>query len=323
MCIAPKAGLDLELPDFQTNLSAAGVGSGCDFRLYNEWDELGAFDELDPVELFPDLDPSHLAEVGSQSASQAPSAATPVAVNADGENAVDSWLKFPEEQWSCQLYHVPAPLRSLIGRCAYEAHSILGALNCTGKHSIMQDDIRTTRAELSSKPCENAILRLDNILQRSKLAVTSVTRLLDCSCAQEPHLAMLYASIVSKVLSWYQVAAHHLPPATTRATLAAPPRSALSTSNLDAFGLQAHSSAGIRFGSFQLDDAADQAVLHKQLLLIEIGKVDGLIDKMVATLRQQSRPEGDLAGAMGWCDSSCQAIRAKVREIKDLITQQH
>jgi hypothetical protein len=48
---------------------------------------------------------------------------------------------------------------------------------------------------------------LDNLLSITRLAITSVQQLLHCSCSSDPHLAMLYSSITSKLLTWYRVAA--------------------------------------------------------------------------------------------------------------------
>ncbi|KAL1852094.1 hypothetical protein Daus18300_012306 [Diaporthe australafricana] len=48
---------------------------------------------------------------------------------------------------------------------------------------------------------------MDKVLNRNKLAVDNTRQLLACPCSRSPHLAMLYASIMSKVLMWYQLAA--------------------------------------------------------------------------------------------------------------------
>ena len=51
------------------------------------------------------------------------------------------------------------------------------------------------------------IQTLDDVLRSNQEAISSVFRLLKCSCAEDPHMAMLYASIIVKVLYWHQVAA--------------------------------------------------------------------------------------------------------------------
>ena len=53
----------------------------------------------------------------------------------------------------------------------------------------------------------SAIQTLDDVLRSNQEAVSNVFDLLRCSCARESHMAMLYASIIVKVLFWHQVAA--------------------------------------------------------------------------------------------------------------------
>lgn len=45
---------------------------------------------------------------------------------------------------------------------------------------------------------------LDHVLRINRAACESLIRLLECPCAISPHLALLYASILSRVLIWYQ-----------------------------------------------------------------------------------------------------------------------
>ncbi|KAH6878750.1 hypothetical protein BKA58DRAFT_377922 [Alternaria rosae] len=47
----------------------------------------------------------------------------------------------------------------------------------------------------------------DAVLDTVRSARENVSKLLRCSCSSDPHLAMLYSSITSKILAWYQTAA--------------------------------------------------------------------------------------------------------------------
>ena len=47
----------------------------------------------------------------------------------------------------------------------------------------------------------------DAVLHTVRSARENISRLLRCSCSSDPHLAMLYSSITSKILAWYQTAA--------------------------------------------------------------------------------------------------------------------
>jgi len=78
--------------------------------------------------------------------------------------------------------------------CYTLAYSTLGSL------SVLGSDATTT---YSSMECKD----LDNVLSIARLAIQSVQQLLKCSCSSDPHLAMLYSSIASKILTWYRIAA--------------------------------------------------------------------------------------------------------------------
>ncbi|KAI3401501.1 hypothetical protein diail_10935 [Diaporthe ilicicola] len=77
-------------------------------------------------------------------------------------------------------------------RCQELAYATLDSL------SLRQDSIARG---------EHLTQTMDKVLNRNKQAVDTMRRLLACPCAKSPHLAMLYASITSKVLMWYQLAA--------------------------------------------------------------------------------------------------------------------
>lgn len=60
---------------------------------------------------------------------------------------------------------------------------------------------------------EHLTQTMDKVLNRNKQAVDNMRQLLACPCSRSPHLAMLYASITSKILMWYQLAAGCAKPA--------------------------------------------------------------------------------------------------------------
>lgn len=160
---------------------------------------------------------------------------------------------------------------------------------------------------------EHLTQTMDKVLNRNKQAVDNMRQLLACPCSRSPHLAMLYASITSKILMWYQLAAGCArPAATTTATWDSfppldgngsshqhnqptPPMSASSspaaTSVTPATSpITAHKGANpgaagfvvtpMQFsaGAFSVDDEAAQEVLRTQLLLSELRKAGNLID---------------------------------------------
>lgn len=161
---------------------------------------------------------------------------------------------------------------------------------------------------------EHLVQTMDKVLNRNKQAVDNMRQLLACPCSRSPHLAMLYASITSKILMWYQLAAGCArPTATTTATWDSfpplgsgshhqhhptPPLSASSSpaatsvtpaASPVAAAHQAHLKSGgaggfvvtpiqVSAGAFSVDDEAAQEALRTQLLLSELKKAGNLID---------------------------------------------
>ena len=60
---------------------------------------------------------------------------------------------------------------------------------------------------MSWSPAAPKARSLDGILRMNQEAIASTCALLDCPCALEPHMGMLYGSILVKVFAWHRVAA--------------------------------------------------------------------------------------------------------------------
>jgi hypothetical protein len=156
---------------------------------------------------------------------------------------------------------------------------------------------------------------LDSVLAACKSAVRNVMQLLSCRCANNPHLAMLYASITSKILSWYQVAAGiqksssanklpdlfstsgGLPPTPALSAASSPsfsssgvstPRS--TTSGAAAFPIKLQP---LRIGLFEFDEE-DQDALRRQVVLRELRKCSGLVEAL-ANWRTSHASDGESA----------------------------
>lgn len=127
---------------------------------------------------------------------------------------------------------------------------------------------------------------LDHVLRSNKIAISNVLQLLACSCTRDPHLAMLYASIMSKILIWYQVAGgvKNSMSLVPTATCPSPDNGSSLAGTLNPDDLA--SSAGYRIahlpisiGEFDLDKE-DQEVLGRQLLLSELRKAGHIIHRL-------------------------------------------
>lgn len=136
---------------------------------------------------------------------------------------------------------------------------------------------------------------MDQVLNRNKHAVNNMHQLLKCSCSKSPHLAMLYASITSKILMWYQLAAGCTKPTTSwdyfsslvSVTQPTPPLSASSSPSMNFVQPGSPVTQANQFvvtpmqfsvGAFSVDDESAQEALRRQLLLSELKKAGNLID---------------------------------------------
>lgn len=116
-------------------------------------------------------------------------------------------------------------------------------------------------------------------------------QLLTCNCARDPHLALLYSSIITKILLQYQFAAGSTlyPLLCSRITsdLPNPPNPETAS------GPQPTVQVGpIRLGAFTFD-AEDQESLKRQILQSELKKVERLVHDFA------SRFDGGMEGEPG------------------------
>ncbi|KAF2676945.1 hypothetical protein K458DRAFT_424307 [Lentithecium fluviatile CBS 122367] len=174
--------------------------------------------------------------------------------------------------------------------------------------SYMQNPLRVSISMPSSHCCHNLaystleslriinpensagveLKSLDSVLSITKTAVTNVLQLLNCnSCSADPHLAMLYSSITSKILTWYQIAAGvkpASPPATpSLSSGASSPSSSLFSSPLctpssesTTFDIEVKP---IKIGGYQFDEA-EQEELRRRVVLRELKKCGTLVDAL-------------------------------------------
>lgn len=117
---------------------------------------------------------------------------------------------------------------------------------------------------------------LDTILYANKCALSGVVKLLDCACAQHPHLANLYMSIITKMLSLYEIAANTVVSSSGCPSTASP---ASAAHNL--LGSSLVHTTTIQVGVFDLDEE-DQATLQHGILLRQLRKMENAIEKLAS-----------------------------------------
>jgi hypothetical protein len=141
--------------------------------------------------------------------------------------------------------------------------------------------------------------QLDQVLHFNRDAIDRLSRLLKCPCAKSGHRVMVHASIVSRILIWYQQAAGWtgsssagaLPyalaassPSGSVSSSSSPP--SRSTANADtAISPMLAQSTGfavaqvpVSMGTFNIEDQNLQAAIRSQLVLSELKKTATLID---------------------------------------------
>ncbi|KAF2707255.1 hypothetical protein K504DRAFT_458695 [Pleomassaria siparia CBS 279.74] len=170
---------------------------------------------------------------------------------------------------------------------------------------------RTPTGEQGSMPDNIEMKNLDSVLSVTKAAIQNVVQLLACPCSSDPHLAMLYSSIASKILAWYQIAAkevsahtpdHYSSPSLSSSSTFSSP--ALSSSTFSStFSSPALSQGGfsdfssplptpsptntafnikpvpIKIGMFEFDESV-QETLRRQVVLRELKKSSAMIDAL-------------------------------------------
>ncbi|KAH7120579.1 hypothetical protein EDB81DRAFT_814427 [Dactylonectria macrodidyma] len=122
---------------------------------------------------------------------------------------------------------------------------------------------------------------LDHVLRLNSEASERLGPLLSCPCARSPNLAFLYASIISKILLWYQQAAGYTHSASWAHPAPEYPSGSEHMSGPYTTGM-AVAPAKMAIGSFNVDDLRIQTALKIQLLSGEMGRASRLIDQFTS-----------------------------------------
>ncbi|KIN06883.1 hypothetical protein OIDMADRAFT_46807 [Oidiodendron maius Zn] len=224
------------------------------------------------------------------------------------------------------------PLGAIAGHdCSREACNILESLHSLG---LSKDPSVSSSGTFVASATESTNrVPLDHVLRLNRIASERLCCLLTCSCAKAPHLALLYASIISRVLIWYERAAcctqsasesavdiawHHVYPAGSTPSVDSGPGSgspAWSTTATSTFNTDGTSSTTMlrqytgpaiiptkmTVGTFNVDDLSVQTALKIQLVSGEMRRAGNLINQFA--LRTSSRQCLDNESASSGTDS--------------------
>ncbi|KAF7560405.1 hypothetical protein G7046_g3740 [Stylonectria norvegica] len=126
--------------------------------------------------------------------------------------------------------------------------------------------------------------QLDTVLHANRNATDRLTLLLKCPCAKSGHRAMVHASIVSRILIWYQQAAGW----TGCGSETSQPELVQATG----FSIE---EVPLSMGTFGVEDNTVQVAFRNQLVLSELKKTASLIDMFTS-------PDLDGSSASGVAD---------------------
>jgi hypothetical protein len=170
--------------------------------------------------------------------------------------------------------------------CARESYEILRDLICP-----------TPDLHAPESTSDIVSASLDQVLLCNKSAMVRLGRLLKCSCSKSGHRVMVHASIVSRILIWYQQAAgwtgtsseSRLSELTDSSRGKNSPQMSSKTYNTAPMNMQSLSQftgfvvaqVPILMGSFGVDQNL-QAIFRYRLILSELNKVSDLIDQFIS-----------------------------------------
>ncbi|KAJ5751809.1 Aflatoxin biosynthesis regulatory protein [Penicillium odoratum] len=170
--------------------------------------------------------------------------------------------------------------------CLQRLHEILECLPALDSRQAEYEASPPT-ASTATKESPPQVMPLDLILQLNRKATEGLFPLVTCSCTRLPHVALLYASIISQILAWYQRAAG--------CTQTKSPSSASTTATEkltfegNGNGTPAITSQSVeitvvpstmKIGTFNVDDQRLQTAMKICLLLGEMKQVKCLMDQL-------------------------------------------
>ncbi|KAF7554863.1 hypothetical protein G7Z17_g2632 [Cylindrodendrum hubeiense] len=182
--------------------------------------------------------------------------------------------------------------------CPRESYEILADLICPGP---------SLHAPVANS--DTVSTQMDHVLHFNRNAIDRLSRVLKCPCAKSGHRVMVHASIISRILIWYQQAAGWNgndswgPQISASADSSTSHRSSSSPLSGTAAGTAAPSltqSTGfavadvpVSVGTFNIEDQNLQAAVRNQLVLSELKKAASLIDLFTSQDSEETSASGE------------------------------
>lgn len=214
----------------------------------------------------------------------------------------DEWLQLGD--WDTGPDIPPAPALNPLSTVSHNPSSQDSHSCARESYEIFRDLICPTPS-LHAPESNSATVsaQLDQVLYFNRNAIDRLRRVLKCSCSKSGHRAMVHASILSRILIWYQQAAGWADNVRLVASNSSTSSSPEAGSDEIAAGAGTTSSPSlgqttgftvvhvpVSVGSFSIGDRTVQAALRNQLVLSELK----MIAELINTFSKQ-----DSAGPLG------------------------
>lgn len=194
--------------------------------------------------------------------------------------------------------------------CPQQANDIFTSLYCLnlGQNSSIPLTATSSASDMSpNSATESSSLDrvpLDHVLRLNRDASERLGCLIECPCANTPHVALLYASIISRILVWYQQAAGCTQNPSSRNHAASTASSTATSFRTNTWASTPSTGfsvppAKMAIGNFNVDDLRVESALKMQLLAGEMKRAGHLVDKFTShySSSQNLTEEAFLGGA--------------------------
>ena len=225
------------------------------------------------------------------------------------------------------VFEPPQP-RTASYDCEAEAFTALRSLHsCTMLHTDHPGE--TTRTSTSFGGVTDHMPPLDKVLYFNRAAISTLKELLNAPCVQQPHLALLYMTIASKVLFWYRLVVSSQYQSNPGSAVPSLSSNGSSTDTLSPPGTWSSTSdravkpVSFQIGVFDLGDE-DQKLLMKGVLLREVRKLESVVSEMKRLGDEHTRDDvyHDEQHVLNWYTVAGTKMQAEVqdtlRQIKEL-----
>lgn len=238
-------------------------------------------------------------------------------------------------QWDTSANLEQGPISPEIANshdCQQKSHEILESISV---HNMSKSEAKEglplpTGVAMKTETTVNGV-PLDLVLQLNREATERLIQLVSCPCARIPSVALLYASIISRILAWYEQAA-----ACTRiSSLSGLPSTAAGSILTSSNSSRGASSPPIQapevsvapsrmmVGTFNVDNPRLQTMMNIHMLSGEVKRVEDVIDQFGLQTGCSTPPTGHIGGLClslnSWLKRDCSRILHMMRsELKEL-----